>query len=268
MKKNLEKIFTSASIVVAIILIMILIVTAFGGINTDEFNSELVRGLMITLAILYVVLASSALAMMFINSEVVKDVVVRTEKGGSVRVSSKVITKIVRQACAGMEGVKCKKVVLVQDDYGMRLKVNIKVVDKDVIEVETYLRLLLEDMFMGEFGFKFETIEIKVMVLTPKYKPDEEKIEAMKEEKVAEIRAQQEAIAAAEEAARNADSETVEETAEAVVADEAYVAEEETEAIENSEDSADEEEADEEESETESEDEPQDEVSEEEESEK
>lgn len=191
MKKNLEKIFASASIIVAVIMIMILIVTAFGGIKVEEFESELVRGLLITLAILYFVLASVALVLMFVNSDVIKDVVIRTETGGSVRVSSKVINKFVKNACAQIEGLKCKKVVLVQDDYGVRLKINVKIVDKDVVEVETYLRTLLEDMFFGEFGFKFESIEIKVMVLTPNYKSDKAAIEAIVAEKVAEIRAEQ-----------------------------------------------------------------------------
>ena len=40
MKKNLEKIFASASIIVAVIMIMILIVTAFGGINVKELKAS------------------------------------------------------------------------------------------------------------------------------------------------------------------------------------------------------------------------------------
>ena len=192
MKKNLEKIFASASIIVAVILIMVLIITAFGGIEFKEFESELVRGLLITLALLYFVLASVALVLMFVNNDVIKDVVIRTETGGSVRVSSNVITKLVKKACAEIEGLKCKKVVIIQDDYGVRLKINVKIVDKDVVETETYLRTLLTDMFFGEFGFKFESIEIKVMVLTPKYKSDKQAIEAIVAEKVKEIRAEQE----------------------------------------------------------------------------
>lgn len=191
MKKNLEKIFASASIIIAIIMIMILIVTAFGGIEFKEFENELVRGLLITLAILYFVLAGVALVMMFVNSDVIKDVVIRTETGGSVRVSASVITKMVKRACAEIEGLKCKKVVLVQTDYGVRLKLNVKIVDKDVVETETYLRTLLEDMFFGEFGFKFESIEVKIMVLTPKYKSDKSKIDAIVADKVATIRAEQ-----------------------------------------------------------------------------
>lgn len=191
MKKNLEKIFASCSIVVAIILIMVLVVTAFGGIEATEFESKLVQGLIVTLAILYLVLAVVSLVLIFVNSDVVKEITLRQEKGGSVRVSANVVTKLVKQTCKQVEGVKCKKVALVSDEYGVRLKVNVKVVDKDVIEAETYLRTLLEDVFFGEFGFKFSSIEIKVMALTPKYKADQAAVQAKVEKKLEEMNAQE-----------------------------------------------------------------------------
>lgn len=191
MKKNLEKIFASCSIVVAIILIMVLVVTAFGGIEATEFESKLVQGLIVTLAILYLVLAVVSLVLIFVNSDVVKEITLRQEKGGSVRVSANVVTKLVKQTCKQVEGVKCQKVALVSDEYGVRLKVNVKVVDKDVIEAETYLRTLLEDVFLGEFGFKFSSIEIKVMALTPKYKADQAAVQAKVEKKLEEMNAQE-----------------------------------------------------------------------------
>lgn len=205
MKKNLEKIFASCSIVVAIILIMVLVVTAFGGIDANEFNSKLVRGLIITLAILYLVLSIISLVLIFVNSDVVKEITLRQEKGGSVRVTSNVITKLVKTTCKQVEGVKCQKVALVSDEYGVRLKTNVKVVDKDVLESETYLRTLLEDVFLGEFGFKFSSIEIKVMALTPKYKADQAEVQAKVEKKLAEMKAQDE---------KNAQNEQSEETVE------------------------------------------------------
>lgn len=216
MRKNLEKIFASASIVVAIILIMVLLVTAFGGISSDEFESDLVQGLLITLAILYLVLAIFALVMMFINSDIIKEVVIRNSTGGSVRVSSKVINKNVKECCKEIEGLKCKKVVLVQDDYGVRLKVNVKIVDKDVIETEIGLRTKLEDRFMNVFGFRFESIEIKVMVLVPKYDPDKEAIENLVAERVAEVRAEQEEQTASENAEQTEEQAEAEEISEAV----------------------------------------------------
>lgn len=175
----------------AIILIMVLVVTAFGGIEATEFESKLVQGLIVTLAILYLVLAVVSLVLIFVNSDVVKEITLRQEKGGSVRVSANVVTKLVKQTCKQVEGVKCQKVALVSDEYGVRLKVNVKVVDKDVIEAETYLRTLLEDVFFGEFGFKFSSIEIKVMALTPKYKADQAAVQAKVEKKLEEMNAQE-----------------------------------------------------------------------------
>lgn len=206
MKKNLEKIFASCSIVVAIILIMVLVVTAFGGVDANEFNSQLVRGLIITLAILYLVLSIISLVLIFVNSDVVKEITLRQEKGGSVRVSSNVITKFVKTTCKQVEGVKCQKVALVSDEYGVRLKTNVKVVDKDVLETETYLRTLLEDVFLGEFGFKFSSIEIKVMALTPNYKADQAAVQAKVEKKLAEMKAQEEKNAQNEQSEENVEN--------------------------------------------------------------
>lgn len=206
MKKNLEKIFASCSIVVAFILIMVLVVTAFGGIDANEFNSKLVRGLIITLAILYLVLSIISLVLIFVNSDVVKEITLRQEKGGSVRVSSNVITKFVKTTCKQVEGVKCQKVALVSDEYGVRLKTNVKVVDKDVLETETYLRTLIEDVFLGEFGFKFSSIEIKVMALTPNYKADQAEVQAKVEKKLAEMKAQEEKNAQNEQSEENVEN--------------------------------------------------------------
>lgn len=224
MKKNLEKIFASCSIVVAIILIMVLVVTAFGGIDANEFNSKLVRGLIITLAILYLVLSIISLVLIFVNSDVVKEITLRQEKGGSVRVSSNVITKFVKNTCKQVEGVKCQKVALVSDEYGVRLKTNVKVVDKDVLETETYLRTLLEDVFLGEFGFKFSSIEIKVMALTPNYKADQAEVQAKVEKKLAEMKAQEEKNAQNEQSEENVENvENVESVENAESAEQAEV---------------------------------------------
>ena len=250
MKKNLEKIFASCSIVVAVILIMVLVVAAFGGIEPDEFNSKLVRGLIVTLAILYIVLAVVSLVLIFVNSDVVKEITIRQEKGGSVRVSSQVVSKLVKQTCKQVEGVKCQKVVLVTDEYGVRLKLNVKVVDKDVVESETYVRTLLEDVFLGEFGFKFSSIEIKVMALTPKYKADEADIQSKVEAKLAQLKAEearQETVAeaetetAAEEAPVDENAEDVQDVAEGTAARETV--ESVAEAVEGETEEADEAEA-------------------------
>lgn len=211
MKKNLEKIFASCSIVVALILIMVLVVTAFGGIETKEFESKLVKGLVLTLATLYIALAVVSLVLIFVNSDVVKEITLRQEKGGSVKVSSSVITKLVKNTCKQVEGVNCQKVSLVSDEYGVRLKLNVKVVDKDVVEAETYIRTILEETFLGEFGFRFSSIEVKVMALTPHFKVDQADVNKKVEKKLEELKAEQAAASkaqAAEDAAATTDEQS------------------------------------------------------------
>lgn len=203
MKKNIEKIFTSCSIVVAVILIMILIITAFGGIKTEEFDSELVQGLLVTLAILYLLLAITSLVLIFIKNDVLKEITIRNGQSGSVKVSAGVVTKLVKSACNQVEGVKCKKVVLISDDYGVRLKVDVKITDRDVVEAETYLRTLISDAFDAEFGFTFNSIEIKVMALQSKYQADQDKINELVEKKLAELKK-----AEAKEAEKDEDAQT------------------------------------------------------------
>lgn len=203
MKKNLEKVFASASIVVAIVLIMILLVTAFGGIEFKEFESNLVRGLLITLGILYLLLAGISLTLVFLSNDAVKEIILRTEQKGSVRASIGVVRKMVKTTCADVEGLKCTKVGLVTDEYGVRLKVNVKVIDKDVVEIETYVRTLLEDVFLGALGFRFHTIEIKVTSLQPRYKVDKEKIDKAVAERLAEIKSDEEKLSEVIESAEN-----------------------------------------------------------------
>ncbi len=227
MKKTLEKIFTLASVVVAVILIMVLIVTAFGGIKDEDFDNNLVKGLLFTLGILYLVLSIVAIVLVFVNSDILKEVALKSEQGGSVKVSAHVITRYVKNACAQVDGVKCKKVTLVSDEYGVRLKADVKVVNKDVIEVETYLRTLLEDMFLNEFNFRFNSIEFKVTALVPKYEADQAAIDAAVAKKLADMKAErkEEESEKAEEAESEEVTEAAEEASEEAPEEEAPVAE-------------------------------------------
>ena len=70
--------------------------------------------------------------------------------------------------------------------------------DKDVVEAETYVRTLLEETFLGEFGFKFSSIEVKVMALTPHFKADQADVNEKVEKKLEELKAEQAAADAKE----------------------------------------------------------------------
>ena len=176
MKKNIEKILASAGLIIAVVLIIILVVTAFGGIEQSEFDNQLVKGLIITLSVLYLLLAISSLVMLFMNNDAVKEITLRSEQGGSCKATLGVIRKLVKETFYGLEGVKTGKVALIVNEYGVKLKVSVRVTDRDVFETETYMRTLLEEVFKGALGFKFHTIEFKIVALQAKFKPDKAKV--------------------------------------------------------------------------------------------
>ena len=188
MKKNIEKILASAGLIIAVVLIIILVVTAFGGIEQSEFDNQLVKGLIITLSVLYLLLAISSLVMLFMNNDAVKEITLRSEQGGSCKATLGVIRKLVKETFYGLEGVKTGKVALIVNEYGVKLKVSVRVTDRDVFETETYMRTLLEEVFKGALGFKFHTIEFKIVALQAKFKPDKAKVAEEVAEKVADHR--------------------------------------------------------------------------------
>ncbi len=185
MRKNIEKILAAAGTVIALVLIIILLVTVFGGIEQSEFDNNLVKGLFITLGILYTVLAVGLIAIQFINSDVVKEVTIRSEQGGSCKATGRVIRKLVKASFRDVEGVKTGKTTLIINEYGVKLKVSVGITNRDVYETETYLRTLLEEVFKGALGFRFHAIEFKIVEFQARFKPDQEKIESEVAEKVA-----------------------------------------------------------------------------------
>ncbi len=197
MRKNLAKVLASASFVVALILIVILLVTAFGGIDFEEFESKLVRGLLISISILYILLAGITITLLFIQGEALHEIVIKNGKGESMRVSVGVVKKEVKKACHMIEGVKFKKIALLGDGFGVTLKLNIKVEDKDLDEVEIATRCYIEDCMAKTFGYHFNAIDINIMQLVPKYKANTEEIN-QEVEKQLEIKREAEEKALAE----------------------------------------------------------------------
>ena len=238
MRKNIERILGAASIVIAFVLTVILLVTVFGGIEQSEFDNNLVKGLFITLAVLYFVLAGGLLAMLFGASDAVKEITLRSEQGGSCKATLGIIRKLVKESFRDIPGVKTGKVTLVVNEFGVKLRVSVKITDRDVFETETYLRTLLEETFAGALGFRFHAIEFRVVEFRAKFKPDAEKIDAEVREKVeahtpnyASIPGAVEQKALVEndaEAAAEAEEETL-----SAEADEAESAADETPAIES-----------------------------------
>ena len=247
LKRNLEKIFTTAATILALILIIILLVIAYGGIDAKDLDNSLVKGLFITLAIIFGLLATTALVLLFINDEAIKEITLRTNSAQKTRVTVFAVKKLVVKACSEIEGVKCKGIKLTTSDYGVKLKVKIAVKEKDVEQVEAYVRNMIKDIFANALGFAFSAIEIEIMKFEPAYKPNvaaiiakaDEELATKKEEETAEEPKEEvvedapvEEAAEVEEVAPVEEETTVEAVAEEIPAAEDTPVVEETEAVE------------------------------------
>ncbi len=186
LKRNLEKIFTTAAVVLAIILIAVLIVIVFGGIPAKDLDSKLAKGLILTLGIIYLLLAGASIAFIFVDNEAIKEITLRSNTSQKTRVSLPAVRKMIKNTCAQIEGVKCKGIKLTVSDYGVKLKVSVSVVDKDVEQVEGYIRNLITDVFNKTLGFTFSAIEISIVKFVPSYQPNVQEIIAKSDAELAE----------------------------------------------------------------------------------
>ena len=186
LKRNLERIFTTAAVVLAIILIAVLIVIVFGGIPAKDLDSKLAKGLILTLGIIYLLLAGASIAFIFVDNEAIKEITLRSNTSQKTRVSLPAVRKMIKNTCAQIEGVKCKGIKLTVSDYGVKLKVSVSVVDKDVEQVEGYIRNLITDVFNKTLGFTFSAIEISIVKYVPSYQPNVQEIIAKSDAELAE----------------------------------------------------------------------------------
>lgn len=217
LKRNLEKIFTTAATILALILIIILLVIAYGGIDANDLDNSLVKGLFITLAIIFGLLATTALVLIFINDDAIKEITLRTNSAQKTRVTVFAVKKMVVKACTSIEGVKCKGIKLSTSDYGVKLKVKISVKEKDVEQVEAYVRNMITDIFANALGFAFSAIEIEIMKFEPAYKPNVAAIIAKADEELAEKKEEKAEQATVDEIIAPLLDETAEDTVEEAV---------------------------------------------------
>ena len=177
-KKLFDKVLSVASTLIALIFVVILLVTIFGGIDVKDFENKLVKGLCVAFAVIYLATSIGAMIYVFVDSDALKDVILNSENGSNTRSSAAVIKKIVKKSMSDVEGVKCQKIGLVSTEYGVRLKVAIKITGRDIQQTSIYLKCLLEDTFLKTLGYKFYSIDFKISSLKSDYVPKKEAIEA------------------------------------------------------------------------------------------
>lgn len=189
MKKRIfDRILSVIGIILAVAFAAVLLTTIFGGIKYEEFDNSLVKGLFIGMAVVYLVVATLTLINMFSDGDVVKEIALNRDRSGSTKATASVIKSLTRKYIKTIEGVKCTKVTLILTEYGVNLRINVKMKDLEIQETTTFIKKLLDDVFSTTLDYKFHTIDFKVQALKSNYEPPKEKLRAETEKEVIELK--------------------------------------------------------------------------------
>lgn len=189
MKKRIfDRILSVIGIILAVAFAAVLLTTIFGGIKYEEFDNSLVKGLFIGMAVVYLVVAILTLINMFSDGDIVKEIALNRDRSGSTKATASVIKSLTRKYIKTIEGVKCTKVTLILTEYGVNLRINVKMKDLEIQETTTYIKKLLDDVFSTTLDYKFHTIDFKVQALKSNYEPPKEQLRAETEKEVIELK--------------------------------------------------------------------------------
>ncbi|MGN0796156.1 MAG: hypothetical protein ACI4MT_04290 [Christensenellales bacterium] len=161
-KKIFDKVLSVASMIIGVIFIIVLLVTIFNGFEPEVFNNDLVKGLFVALGVVYLAMSVGALIYTFSDNDAVREIVINSNKVSSTKLSAAVIKKMVRKNVKTVEGVKCQKISLILTEYGVKLKLGIKISSGNVQEKSVYLKCLIEEAFYNALGYKFYAIDFKI----------------------------------------------------------------------------------------------------------
>lgn len=210
MKKIFEKVVTVTLGVISLFFVIMMLVTAFGGLELNDFDNSIVRALLICLAVIFAVLTGLAVFAAFQDNEKLSSVVLFKNKESATKATVAVVKRTAKRVVKEIPEAKLTKVQIVADDNGnVRLKVDVKLATDATMEVVTKVRALLIDTFANVFGIEFASIDFRIVKSKNSYVPSA----AAVDQRVAELKATVE-INKPEEVAEAAEAEAAEAPAE------------------------------------------------------
>lgn len=170
----------------------------------NNMNNALVNVLIIIFACIYAVLTGINITRAFSDSERINNVLLFKGKDSATKASISVVKRIAKVATGQIEGAKLKKATLfVDENNDVRMKVDLKIIDKDIEMVVGSVKANLITTFDEVLAFRFKTIDFNVVNLkNPAYVPSPAKIKSEKEryaKEQADVRAIEDAKRQAEE---------------------------------------------------------------------
>lgn len=203
MKKIFEKVVTITLGVISLFFVIMMLVTAFGGLELQDFDNSIVRALLICLAVIFAVLTGLAVFAAFQDNEKLSSVMLFKNKESATKATVAVVKRTAKRVIKDIPEAKLTKVQIVADDNGnVRLKVDLKLSTDATMDVVTKVRATLIDTFANIFGIEFASIDFRIVKSKNSYVPSA----AAVDKRVAELKATVEVNKPAEEAAEAAEA--------------------------------------------------------------
>ena len=180
MKKVLDKIISITLAVVSLFFVVLMLVTAFGGLEQADLDNNVVKALLITLGVIFALLTALEIAVSFRDDEKLNAVLLYKDRESSTKATVAVVKKTAKRVAKTIKTeAKVGKVQIISDDAGnTRLKVDVKILTDRTEETAVRLRAILVESFKKIFGIEFASIDFRVVKSKSAYLPAEEEIKA------------------------------------------------------------------------------------------
>lgn len=183
MKKIFEKVVTITLGVISLFFVIMMLVTAFGGLELNDFDNSIVRALLICLAVIFAVLTGLAVFAAFQDNEKLSSVMLFKNKESATKATVAVVKRTAKRVIKDIPEAKLTKVQIVADDNGnVRLKVDLKLSTDATMDVVTKVRATLIDTFANIFGIEFASIDFRIVKSKNSYVPSAATVDKRVEE--------------------------------------------------------------------------------------
>ncbi len=187
-KKLTEKIVSIALCVISFMFVLLLLIVTFGHITNDDLNNKIVKGLLVSLTIIFCFLSGISIALAFKDTDKLSSVLIFKDKHSSTQATVSVMKKTAVRVCKPIEEAKIKRVNIFADDTGhVHMRVDIKIFSEKTIDVTTKVKATLITTFEDVFGIEFSSINFKVIKSKNTYQPSNAEVEKRVEELKKEI---------------------------------------------------------------------------------
>lgn len=183
MKKILESIVAITLTVIGLLLIALLLVLMFNGIDVRELDNQLVKVLIVSLSVVFTVLAGMIIAISFSDSDRLNSIILFKDKESATKATVSVVKKMVKKASKRVLEAKVTKVSLFGDENNnVKLAISLKIKSDKTEDVIDRVRGQITATCNKILVYEFAAIDFKVVKLQSEYVPSTEEINKTIEE--------------------------------------------------------------------------------------